>query len=250
MPNDYRYESHPELAVRGSWSANRLKRELANLRQLGLEPIPKLNFSTSHDAWLGPYSRMVSTDTYYEVCRELIAEVASLFDGPRLFHLGMDEETAHHQRSFDYVVVRQHDLWWTDLYFLVERVERSGVRAWVWSDCLWRHPETFLKKMPGSVVQSNWYYGASFRRKLSPVQAYLDLERHRYDQVPTGSNWSNDVNFERTVRFCSKHIESERLLGFLHAPWKPTLEAERRHHTDAIRQAPHMEIAQEFGFPP
>ena len=55
------YPSHPELAVKGSWSPEKMKAELARLRRLGLEPIPKLNFSASHDAWLKDYSRMVSS---------------------------------------------------------------------------------------------------------------------------------------------------------------------------------------------
>ena len=46
------YPSHPELAVKGSWSPEKMKLEIARLRSLGLEPIPKLNFSASHDAWL------------------------------------------------------------------------------------------------------------------------------------------------------------------------------------------------------
>jgi hypothetical protein len=44
------YPSHPELAVKGSWSPEKMKSELARLRALGLEPIPKRNFSASHDA--------------------------------------------------------------------------------------------------------------------------------------------------------------------------------------------------------
>src|SRR5690349_20435771 len=43
------YESHPEIAVQGAWSIHKLKQELAKARALGLEVIPKLNFSTSHD---------------------------------------------------------------------------------------------------------------------------------------------------------------------------------------------------------
>lgn len=232
-----KYESHPELAVRGSWTTKRLERELGKLRELGLEPIPKLNFSACHDAWLGPYARMVSTDTYYGVCRDLIAEVIDLFDTPRLFHLGMDEETCQHQRQYEYVVVRQYDLWWKDLLFLVEQVERAGSRAWVWSDYVWHHPDEFFKKMPRSVLQSNWYYGTGFSRKEFRVQAYLDLEKHRYDQVPTGSNWANDVNFERTVRFCSRHISPKRLLGFLQTAWQPTVQRKRPIHLEAIEQA-------------
>jgi hypothetical protein len=35
-----RYESHPEIAVKGSWTPAKLREELAALRKLGLEPIP------------------------------------------------------------------------------------------------------------------------------------------------------------------------------------------------------------------
>ena len=58
------YESHPEIAVKGAWSVARLRGELARMRKLGIEPIPKLNFSATHDEWLGEYGRMVSTPEY------------------------------------------------------------------------------------------------------------------------------------------------------------------------------------------
>ena len=70
-----RYKSHPEIAVQGAWTTDRLRDELAKVRQMGLVPIPKLNFSACHDAWLGPYARCLSTPTYYEVCGDLIDEV-------------------------------------------------------------------------------------------------------------------------------------------------------------------------------
>ena len=97
-----RYESHPEIAVENASPVEQLREELARLRERGLEPIPKLNFSASHDIWLGPYSRQVSTEPYYAVCRDLIAEAIEIFDHPRLFHLGMDEELAHHQRFCEF----------------------------------------------------------------------------------------------------------------------------------------------------
>jgi hypothetical protein len=230
------YESHPEIAVQGAWTPTQLRQELAKARALGLEVTPKLNFSTSHDTWLGPYARMVSTETYYRVCSDLITEVVELFDHPRFFHLGMDEETAQHQEHYSYVVVRQYDLWWHDLYFLFEQVERDGARPWVWSDYLWHHPDVFRRKMPHSALQSNWYYGADFADSVTEVKAFLDLEAHGYDQIPTGSNWSSDVNFERTVRFCREHIAPERLFGFLQTVWKPTLAACRDRHLRAIEQ--------------
>jgi hypothetical protein len=121
-----KYKSHPEIAINNAWSTARLQNELAKFREMGLEPIPKLNFSTAHDTWLGQYSRMVSTEKYYSVCRDLIAEVIDLFDKPRFFHLGMDEEDAEHQKFYQYIVVRQNDLWWNDFYYLKGEVEKNG----------------------------------------------------------------------------------------------------------------------------
>jgi hypothetical protein len=228
------YQSHPEIAVENAWSRSRLSAELKKLRGLGLEPIPKLNFSTCHDQWLGPYARMVSTPKYYDVCRDLIAEVIDLFDKPRFFHLGMDEEDAKHQRTFEHVVVRQHNLWWHDFRRFYEQVEAAGVRPWIWSDYVWEHPELFWERMPKSILQSNWYYGEKFSTEILAVRTYKELEDHRYDQVPTLSNWTTPANIHGTFEFCRKNIPPERLKGFLIAPWRPTLPETRQRHMEAI----------------
>lgn len=230
------YRSHPEIAVEDAWTVEKLRRELTKLRDLGLEPIPKLNFATTHDAWLGEYSRCVSTDTYYAVCEDLIAEVIDLFDIPRFFHLGMDEETAGHQRYYEYVVVRQYDLYWRDFHFYCEQVGKAGVRPWIWSDYLWHHPEVFFKEMPKSILQSNWFYGIDFDKDDAKVKAYHDLEEHGYDQIPTGSNHSTPRNFGMTVDYCAQHIHPSRLLGFMQTPWRPTTERFRQCHMEAVEQ--------------
>ncbi len=236
-----KYESHPEIAVKNAWSTTRLKNELAKIRKMGMEPIPKLNFSTAHDTWLGEYAKMVSTQKYYEVCRDLIAEVVTLFDKPRFFHLGYDEETAGHQKYYNYVVVRQNELWWKDFYFFVNEVEKNNARPWIWSDYVWHHPEMFYKKMPKSVLQSNWYYEENFDVKQTEVKAYLDLEAHGYDQVPTGGYYeiqkgvvNNDVSIMKTVQFGEKNISDARLLGFMQTIWRPTLEAYRNRILEGI----------------
>ncbi|HNX05848.1 MAG TPA: hypothetical protein PKI32_10120, partial [Opitutales bacterium] len=79
------YPSHPELAVKGTWSVAKMKEELKRLRGMGLTPVPKLNFSTGHDPWLKEYERMVSAPDYYRVCADLIRDVVEIFDGPELF---------------------------------------------------------------------------------------------------------------------------------------------------------------------
>ncbi len=230
------YRSHPEIAVKGAWSTDRLREELQRLRDLGIEPIPKMNFSTAHDAWLGEYARCVSTPRYYAVCRDLIAEAVDLFEKPRFFHLGMDEETWEHQRLYAYAVVRQHELWWEDFRFLTTEVEKHGVRPWIWSDYYWHHPDAFVKNMPRSVVQSNWYYGAEIDERDVGGRTYTELEKHGYDQIPTGSNWSSDLNFGRTVRHCAERISTRRLLGFLQTSWMPTIGECRQKLLDAVHQ--------------
>ncbi|HEY5480760.1 MAG TPA: twin-arginine translocation signal domain-containing protein [Verrucomicrobiae bacterium] len=222
-----KYKSHPEIAIKGAWSTAELRGELKRMRALGLEPIPKLNFSTTHDAWLGKYARCVSTDTYYAVCRDLIAEVMQLFDRPRFFHLGMDEEDYGNQKYYEHVVIRQYDAWWRDFLLLVAQVEKSGARAWIWSDYVWHHPELFYRKMPKSVVQSNWYYDAKFDPQKAVAKAFRELDQHGYDQIPTGSNYYNSTNFELLAEECRRSLGAGHLLGFLQTPWKPTVEKYR-----------------------
>lgn len=231
-----KYESHPEIAVEDAWSTARLKRELELLRDAGLEPIPKLNFATTHDTWLGEYARCVSTPRYYEVCSDLIEEVIELFGTPRFFHLGMDEETAEHQRYCAYAVMRQHELWWHDLHYLCDRVRKEKVRPWVWSDHVWRHRDAYLEQMPKDVLQSNWYYGDAFSPDDPGVEAYHVLDSSGFEQVPTGSNHSNDTNFGQTVEYCQQTVAPERLAGFLQTVWRPTIEQYADRHREAIDQ--------------
>ncbi len=68
------------------------------------------------------------------------------------------------------------------------------------------------------------------------MKLYQDLEDHGYEQVPTGSNHSNDQNFELTVGHCSKVIDPSRLFGFMMAPWRVVLGPCTGHHKEAIAQ--------------
>ena len=228
--------SHPELAVKGTWSIEKFQKELARLRAMGLEPIPKMNFSTCHDSWLKDYQRMVSTKQYYEVCADVIKDAIEIFsvDGkpPRFFHLGYDEETAGHQSTFELTIVRQGELWWHDFLWFAKQVESKGVRPWIWSDYCWHHKDEFINRMPKSVLQSNWYYGAEFDvSKMSEssrphVQTYVDLAKAGFDQVPTGANWSCDTNFADTVKFCRANCPDEHLKGFMMASWQRSIPEE------------------------
>jgi len=231
-----KYDSHPEIAVRNAWTTTRLYDELTKMRKMGLEPIPKLNFSTSHDIWLSPYDRMISTLKYYDVCRDLIAEISDLFDKPRFFHLGMDEEHEHNQRFQKYVCVRKDNLYWGDFYFFLGEVEKNGSRVWIFSDYLWHHPEVFYKKMPKSVLQSNFYYQNDFKPD-DHSKYFIELDKHGFDQIPCGSIHNPDPdNFGPLVDYCKDVIDSSRLYGFIMIPWKPTLMPCLDVHMEAINQ--------------
>ena len=236
-----RYPSHPELAVEGSWSVEKLRGELDRLRGMGLEVIPKMNFSACHDTWLKDYHKMVSTKKYYQVCEDLIKDAAEIFDHPRYFHLGYDEETANHQRNHLLAICRQGELWWHDFLWFVKVTEKTGCRPWIWSDYIWNHKDEFLKRMPKSVLQSNWYYGAKFNPaemgdRGCHVEAYEWLDKAGFDQVPTGSNFSCDTNFAGTVKFCDEKCSKELIKGYMMAPWTRTFAIHETKSMEAVAQ--------------
>ena len=254
-----RWRSAPEIAVADAWSIEDVQAERQRLASLGLKLIPMLNFSSAHDLWLGPYHRMVSTPDYYRVCEELIQEVLEIFDHPALFSLGYDEEQWWHQTWYDYVVLRQRDLWWEDFLWFVDQVEQRGARAWIWSDKIWDHVDEFLARMPRSVIQSNWYYLANFdldkdmeraaekkwliedpspdheRLKTTELRAFLEMERAGFDQVPAGSIDVAAGNFQGNVRFAREHIAPERTFGFMQTYWRPLLPEFREFFEAGIR---------------
>jgi len=238
------YDSHPELAVEGAFTKDEMKRELDRLSSLGFEVIPKLNFSTTHDVWLGEYARMVSTPTYYRVCCDLIDEVIELFR-PRFFHIGFDEEDYANQSKYDYVVVRQNDLWWHDLRLLADHVERGGARALVWSDYARHRPDEFVEKLPKSVIPVNWYYfveyGENIKEEMRIRVAPFDiLEEHGFDQIPGGSVEYHKNNLELLAKYCKEHISGERLFGFIETTWCTVDEQNKRKlwdGADAVAEA-------------
>lgn len=225
-----KYESHPEISIKGAWQKEKLKSELDRMRILGLMPIPKLNFSTRHSAWLGMYRRMTSSAKYYEVCKDLIEEIAELFGRPAYFHLGMDEETPNTQKGMAFACGRRQELLWHDLYFLFDACEKAHCRPWVWADLCWGDELTgvYLERMPKSVLQSNWWYlpirkNASGGYDAREIQAYQWLENAGFDQVPTCStiHWY-DLGAQDTMEATKEIIAPERLKGYMTAPWHAT----------------------------
>lgn len=240
-----KFRSRPDVGLPDALSFKQYREILDRCRDLGLEPLPKLNFSSCHDAWLGRYSRMLSTAEYYHCCRDLIEETVELFGGPRFFHLGMDEEDYDNQQFYEYIVIRRRGLWWHDVNFLAESVKFAGSRPWVWSDKIW-HTDLaeFAANMPKYVLQSNWYYGPTFEQdpakneQAERIKGFLDLNQLGYDQLPTGSNFMYPENFPQLVDFCSRNLE--HVVGYMCFPCRGVLakyEHEYMNCADVSQQA-------------
>ncbi len=221
-----KYKSHPEIAVSNSWSREELREELARIRSLGIEPIPKLNFSTTHNMWLGKYRQLAGTEEYRKICNDLIDELCEVFDHPRLFHLGMDEE--FYVKGYGLNIVRGPELFWRDYHSHFEACERNGARPWIWADYFWKEPELFVENVPKSVMISNWFYDPmqvkdkkTGKYPQRPYQSYVDLHEQGYDQIPTCSTWHGEENADHTIRlFMRENMVDDNLKGFLTVPWR------------------------------
>ena len=240
------YPSHPELAIEGTWSIEKMRAEIKRLNEQGIEVIPKLNFSTTHNGWMGDYSHMVSSKPYYRMCEDVIRDVVEIFGHPRFFHIGLDEERAAFQDegNYQYICARKGEYWWQDFLHIVREVEKHGARAWMWSDFGW-NSEEFYERCPKSVIQQNWFYDESYggfdpetntTSDARIVKAYLKLEEAGFDQVPCGSNWAGwkrrqlgigaDDVIGKLVQFGRERISKEHLLGFMMATWETAIDEE------------------------
>ena len=225
-------DSHPELAIPGSWSKSQTKEELCRLRELGLTPIPKLNFSGGHNAWLQDYAYMVGTEKYLEVCKDVIEETIEIFDTPEFFHLGMEEEDAASQKNQPVTIVRAPYKKLEDMNFMFDVCRSKGVRPWIWLyesdvDALGGE-EAFRNGVGKDVLISAWYY-KSIPDSANVVETHKNARHFKrlgewgYEQVPTASTWAWHLNNKETMTFCKKHVNPESIRGYMTASWHMTM---------------------------
>ena len=232
-----KWPRHPELGAKDAWEPERFVAELNRLKSLGLRLVPKMNFSAGHDAWLKDYGHRLSTTEYYQVCADCIQDAKEMFGNPEYVHLGYEEEVGDKYQRTD-------DLWWKDLLFLVDKVEKGGARAWIWSDYpRTRSVEIFKRRMPKSVLLGvGWYpeikdlltcRDTRMHRKFMLYALYEELG---YDQTPCGGNWCTDKNMAEIVRMGDAVIRDGRLKGYVTTAWRATVPKWRQKITDSIDQ--------------
>lgn len=186
LGNGVQYASYPELAVAGAWTRQRLKREIAELRDKGVTAMPKLNFSMMHCEWLGEYRQMPGTATYYRVCRELISEVARLFKGATHFHIGMDEENVRHFHAGAQLgIFRQNDFLYHDLQFLFDCVRDEGMIPVIWGGMALEKLEEFTQRIaPGELVIMAQNAHAIARENWTPIESEERYKNFYTTRVP------------------------------------------------------------------
>lgn len=235
------FPSHPELAVDGSWKAEKLASEVKRLKAMGLEVVPKLNFAATHDQWLKEYGRMVGTQKYYEVCRDVIRDTCEIFGKPRLFHIGLDEELMAQIRAVkdEIGTYRRGKAWWKDVRFYAECCEKSGARPWMFADYAGDFPDEFISECPKSILQSAWYYRDLYGKEpkvkgeknyngfwLRHIRTFDTLAKGGFEQIPCGSTWDNECicrgtnTFKGLVDYCDSIIDRKMIKGYLQTIWK------------------------------
>lgn len=270
IANGIEYATHPEIATKGAWTRKRVREEILKCKEMGISLIPKLNFATPHCIWLGEYSKMISTKQYYHVVNDLIKEVYELFDHPEYIHLGMDEEDAKHVKSHELAIYRQGELYWHDLRYFIDCVQDTGAKAWIWSCALFDHPEEYKAHIGAEdAVLSPWYYNAFRKEHWTPIssrQEYvtyynegeyakmgiefveedpflvnfrkvaLPLMKEGYRYIPCASVANKcDYNTEDLLEYFKENAPDEQVLGFITAPWVPTIKEYEDEFYDSIR---------------
>lgn len=238
LADGIKYKSHPEIAVDGAWEVEEFKEELHRLRSLGLTPYPKLNFSTAHDAWLGIYSRMVSTKTYYQVTREIIHEVIDIFDTPAFFHLGYDDENWQSQVRYDYACYRQFELFWHDYLFFLDTLREKGVRPCICADPYAVDKEKFLECTPKDVIVSPNYYQALYEDAstkiprandflMKKLETYTALPALGYEILPACSAYYNGFNIMQVIKYANNEVDQKAVKAILVETLQPVIERKK-----------------------
>lgn len=225
-------DSHPELAIPGSWEKQEFIEELHRLRSLGLTPIPMYNFSCTHNAWMQEYGNMVGTEIYNQVCDDIVCEAIEIFDKPEFFHLGLNNEIPQYQEHYPVKIVRAWGQKTQDALRLFRICMERGVRPWIWADLetveAFGGKERFRENIPKEVLLSNRCFKMVVRvdgqEDAPTTKLYRELAEWGYEQIPTCYRWAWPFNAKQTLSYCRDYVEPCGIRGFMTASFLPVTE--------------------------
>ncbi len=238
-----RFDSHPEMAVKGNLTKAEMKEELERLRGLGLTPLPKFNFSSTHNGWMEPYSNKMGSEEFRRVSLDIIDEMIELFGRPKFFHLGLEEEIVENQKYYPVKIERSWKQKTEDALAMFDACRKKGVRPWMWVDPQsmpgFGGPERFRENIPKDVLISNWYYSEFMEvgeNEKANIRLYREIEEWGYEQMPCGSNWICPQSLRQTMKFCKNNLKDEKILGYMTSTWRQT----RPENYNCFRSAAHL----------
>ena len=225
-----KYDCCPELAVEGSLSKDEFREMLKRLRELGLTPIPKLDFSAAHDIWLKDYSRMLTTEPYRELVRNLIDEVCELFDKPEYFHIGMGDESNDYQKYYGFIVTRGRINFWQDVNIMLDACRKNGARPIMSAEYYFREPYLFTQNITEDVILTVRYdgdiapemdlYGRDSRSEIQKKMEELQ-KNFKNDIIYQGSGITG-FNLLALAGFAKDHPEN--FFGIMSSPEEPCVD--------------------------
>lgn len=136
------YKSHPELTRHYSVPMDDLKQFADRARELGIDFIPKLNFSRSgrnlHDKWLYPHwdelNFVSKRAEYRKVALDVMEEIINVCKPQNYFHIGMDED--HHRSLTQYVET---------IKFFDNYLKSKGLQTVVWNDTAYENRDVIAQ---------------------------------------------------------------------------------------------------------
>ncbi len=226
------YDSHPELAVEGSWSKEMLKAELAKLKKMGIRAIPYENFSPTHNAWLKDYTYMVGTQKYMDICADIVKDVIDMFDTPDMFHLGFGTEGYQAKyldsKHFPITIVCKPFILAQYTKALFDICRARGVRPWMWADMKtveeFGGDEEFCRIIPKDVILSSQYVqnpisivdidGKPVIKTMnSEMEHFKKLSDWGYTQIPAVTRRLHPSSPKNVILYTS--MECKNIEGYL-----------------------------------
>ena len=172
------YKSHPELAVPGAWTYEEFHEEIKRVISLGIKVIPKFNFSAAHDSWLKEYGEdLMSTPTYYKVCKDLIEEAYELFEHPEYIHLGLDEESPDIRTPENHF--RTKEMIYHDYNYLINCVRETGAKPCMWNTIFLHWEDAYDHIDKDVTIYTEMYYTYK-KEDWSPIADQIDIVKDYY----------------------------------------------------------------------
>ncbi len=221
------YDSHPELAVEGSWTKEQLKTELEKLKKMGIRAIPYENFAVNHNAWMGEYTYAVGTEKYIEVCADIVNDVIDMFDTPDMFHLGFGTEGYYAKyldsKFYPVTLVCQPHILAQHTKHLFDICRARGVRPWMWADAktvaAFGGDNKFREIVPKDVILSSQYNENPIKivevdgkpiiqSTNSEMEHFKKLSDWGYTQIPAVTRRLNPASPTNVILYTSMECKS------------------------------------------